>query len=108
MPCLTIVRLCVKGRPTESFLVAASISIQSSSVIDLRRLAAQTEMPDGTSFSELPAARKARFGDFGVIEAVKLMNAGSMSINGGSSKGKLDEPCPGTDLHKSNQAGWDC
>jgi hypothetical protein len=42
----------------------------------------QTEMPNRASFLELHAAHLARFGDSGVIEAVRLVNTGSMSING--------------------------
>ncbi|WP_205668303.1 hypothetical protein [Bradyrhizobium manausense] len=35
-------------------------------------LAAQTEMPNQTSFSEVPAASTPAFGDSGVIEIVKI------------------------------------
>ena len=42
----------------------------------------QTEMPNRASFLELHAARLARFGDSGVIEAARLVSTGSMSING--------------------------
>jgi hypothetical protein len=39
-------------------------------------------MPNRASFLELHAAYLARFGDSGAIEAVRLVNTGSMSING--------------------------
>jgi hypothetical protein len=42
----------------------------------------QTEMPNRASFLELHAAYLARFGDSGVSEAIRLVNTGSMSING--------------------------
>jgi len=35
-------------------------------------LAAQTEMPNRTSFSEVPAASMPAFGDSGVIDIVKI------------------------------------
>jgi hypothetical protein len=47
----------------------------------------QTEMPNRASILELHAACLARFGDSGMIEAVRVMNTGSMAINGQNSKG---------------------
>jgi len=46
------------------------------------RLRPQTEMPNRASFLELHAAYPSLFGDSGMIEAVRVVNTGSMSING--------------------------
>jgi hypothetical protein len=68
-------------------------------------LAAQTEMPNRTSFSEVPAARTPPFGDSRVIEVVKIRRTVQnldrwVEVH----RGELHEPYPGTDLAGSDQA----
>jgi hypothetical protein len=55
---------------------------------DVGGVAAQGEMPNRTSFSEVPAARVQRFGDSRRVEAAKLVGT---SINGSKfMKGAID------------------
>ena len=46
---------------------------------DVGGVAAQSEMPNRTSFSDVPAARVPRFGDSGRTEAVKLASTNQES-----------------------------
>jgi hypothetical protein len=68
------------------------MSISSASPDPLGGLAAQIEMPNRTSFSEVPAARVLRFGDSGRIEVAKLMIIkAKISINESKfTKGAID------------------
>ena len=59
-------------------------------------------MPDGLRFQNFLLPVRARFGNSGVIEAVKLVTC-RINVDQWAEvhKGTLDEPCPGADLHEA-------